>query len=249
MQGLLKTRSVYALVGAALLCGCQRMQTPSTLVPQGWFASPPPVPVGPAIVAPPVQDVTVMPPTVHIESGASCINPLFIPTASLNQDLVWEQIVDIVDNYFRIERENRVQLVGSVVTEGRIDTFPQVGATWLEPHRPDSDGIDNRNESTYQTIRRRAVVRVIPAQGGYNVDIAVHKELEDLPRPEHATAGSATFRHDSSLPSRLAENVLRTRFAKSWLPLGRDIAIEQLMLCEIQASVTGVPAIMVPRQQ
>jgi hypothetical protein len=233
MDFLPNLRSVYALLAAALLLGCHR-----------WHAQP----VGPTLMAPPVHDTTVIPPKINLPPGAACINPMFIPTANLNQDLVWEQIVDVVDNYFRIERENRVQLVGNVVTEGRLDTFPQVGATWLEPHLPDSDGIENRWESTYQTIRRRAVVRVIPERGGYLIDIAVYKELEDLPRPEHATAGASTFRHDSSMPSRLSEDVLRTRFSKSWLPLGRDIGIEQLMLCEIQATVTGTGGVMAPSQ-
>jgi len=126
-----------------------------------------------------------------------------------------------------------------VMTEGRIDTFPQIGATWLEPHRPDSVGRENRWESTLQTIRRRAVLRVIPEQGGYLVEVVVHKELEDLPRPEHSIASSSTFRHDNSLESRLSEGVLRTRLSKSWLPLGRDPAIEQQMLAEIRARVAG----------
>ena len=156
-----------------------------------------------------------------------------------NQDWAWEQIVDVVDDYFRIERENRVQLIGNVMTEGRIDTFPQIGATWLEPQRPDSVGRENRWESTLQTIRRRAVFRVIPEQGGYMVDVVVYKELEDLPRPEHSTVGAATFRHDNSLSSRLGEVVSPTRLSDHWLPLGRDQAVEQQMLAEIRARVAG----------
>jgi hypothetical protein len=37
--------------------------------------------------------------------------------------------VDAVDDYFRIEREERVRLIGGVLTEGRIDTFPITGST------------------------------------------------------------------------------------------------------------------------
>ena len=236
MKSLFKSRLACLLLGIVLLVGCRR-----------WHG-PPSAPVASALVAPPVHDTTVIPPKIKPPPGATCINPMFLPTANLNQDLVWEQIIDVVDNYFRIERENRVQLVGNVMTEGRIDTFPQVGATWLEPHLPDSDGIENRWQSTYQTIRRRAVVRVIPERGGYLIDIAVYKELEDLPRPEHASAGAATFRHDSSLPSRLSEGVLRTRFSKSWIQMGRDVAIEQQMLCEIQYGVTGAGGVLVPSQ-
>ncbi|NOY30287.1 MAG: hypothetical protein GXP28_08955, partial [Planctomycetes bacterium] len=71
------------------------------------------------------------------------------------------------------------------------------------------------------------------------VDVVVTKELEDLPRPEHSIASASTFRHDNSLESRLSEDVLRTRLSKSWLPLGRDLAIEQQMLAEIRARITG----------
>ena len=165
--------------------------------------------------------------------GAASANPIYIPIK--NQDWAWEQIVDVVDDYFRIERESRVQLVGNVVTEGRIDTFPQVGATVLEPHRPDSVGRHNRWESTLQTIRRRGLVRVIPEQGGYLIDLAVYKELEDLPYPENSTGGAATFRYDDSLPSRFKQEVSHTRLSEFWIPMGRDLDCEQQILAEIQA--------------
>ena len=163
---------------------------------------------------------------------------VFVPVAS--EELAWEQIVDVVDDYFRVERESRVQTVGNVVTEGRIDTFPQIGATWLEPHRPDSVGWENRWESTFQTIRRRAVLRVMPQPGGYLIEAVVNKELEDLPRPENSTAGAATFRNDNSLPSRLDEEVERTSLSENWIPQGRDPLLEQQMLAEIRAAVAGL---------
>ncbi|MGI9429774.1 MAG: hypothetical protein ACR2NM_14020 [Bythopirellula sp.] len=190
----------------------------------------------------PMQQATIVqPPGPQLQGqpmqGPACANPLFVPVG--NQDLAWEQIVDVVDDYFRVEREHRVQQVGNVITEGRIDTFPQVGATWLEPHRPDSVGWDNRWESTFQTIRRRAVLRVIPQQGGYLVEAVVNKELEDLPRPENSTAGAATFRNDNSLPSRANEAVSRTRYSPLWIPLGRDTWVEQALLAEIRERVTS----------
>jgi hypothetical protein len=122
--------------------------------------------------------------------GAGGPNQIHVPVA--NRDWTWEQIVDAVDDYFRVERERQVQLVGDVLTEGRIDTFPLIGATIIEPHRRDSVGRYNRWESTFQTIRRRAIVRVIPDASGYLIDVAVEKDIEDLPHPECATAGAAT---------------------------------------------------------
>ena len=237
MESLSGIRSVYALAITALAVGCQPIQTTPTASPPLLFAAPQPTPAGPALATPPLQNSTILQPSTGTPVGAVTANPVYIPVS--NQDWAWEQLVDVVDDYFRIERENRVQLIGNVMTEGRIDTFPQIGATWLEPHRPDSVGVENRWESTLQTIRRRAVLRVIPEQGGYLVETVVYKELEDLPRPEHSTAGASTFRHDNSLSSRLSEDVLRTRLSKNWLPLGRDTAVEQQLLAEIQARVAG----------
>jgi hypothetical protein len=182
----------------------------------------------------------ILQPQAAPAAGPVSANPIYIPVT--NQDWAWEQIVDVVDDYFRIEHESRVQLVGNIVTEGRIDTFPQVGATVVEPHRPDSVGSYNRWESTFQTIRRRGLVRVIPEQGGYLIDLAVYKELEDLPYPENATAGAATFRYDDSLPSRFHDEVSRTRLSELWIPLGRDTDCEQQMLSEIQARLSGSSA-------
>ena len=75
---------------------------------------------------------------------------------------------------------------------------------------------------------------MIPEKGGYLVDLAVFKELEDLPRPENATAGAATLRNDNALPSRFTEEVSRTRLSPRWIRLGRDPMVEQQILAEIR---------------
>jgi hypothetical protein len=49
------------------------------------------------------------------------------------------------------------------------------------------------------------------------------------------------FRSDTSLDSRLSEEVSRTRLSEQWVPLGRDCNIEQQMLAEIAARVAGGP--------
>ena len=99
----------------------------------------------------------------------------------IDRDVFWDQLVVVVDRYFDIEREDRVRLVDNMLTLGRIDTVPEAGATLLEPWRHDSVNFYERLESTYQTIRRRALVQVVPTENGYLVDVAVYKELEDLP--------------------------------------------------------------------
>jgi hypothetical protein len=176
-----------------------------------------------------------------------------------NHELVWDGVVDVVSEYFRIEREDPVRLLGGTLMEGRIDTFPKPGATLLEPWDHDSANSYERLESTLQSIRRYAVVKVIPAKnGGFWVDVAVFKELESVIQPEHATAGSAVFRNDTgpsnngsgnaaagdmSLNSTSPNATGLTRTGKTnqatsgitqgWIPQGRDTAAEQRIIGQI----------------
>ena len=177
------------------------------------------------------------PPVADLPEGQQ--NPLFIPVS--NHEAAWKEIVDVVDDYFRIAREEPVHAYGGVLTEGRIATRPISGATHLEPHRCDSVGRFNRWESTLQTIRRKANARVVPTAGGLLVEMIVEKELEDLPRPEHSTAGAATFRTDGSLRRSRTEPTNRSESSDTWIPLGRDPALEQRMLADIRDRLDVAP--------
>ncbi len=167
-------------------------------------------------------------------------NPVLLPIA--DHEVAWETVVDVVDDYFKIDREEPVRRLGDVVTEGRLDTFPAVGSTVFEPWRHDSANSYEKLESTLQSIRRRATVRVSPAGGGYEVDVAVYKELEDVARPMRSTAGSATFRNDSSL-TRVVDVVGEQPIHEDWIPMGRDTALEQRIIRQllVRAGVAGPP--------
>ena len=194
---------------------------------RGWIAAGPVVLAisgcasGPAWTGLPGQPIT-----------AYEANPMLVPCG--DHQLVWETVVDVVDDYFEIDREEPVRLVGSTLTEGRLETFPRVGATLLEPWRHDSASRYERLESTLQSMRRRAVVRVIPAERGYWIDVAVFKELEDVLRPEHATAGAATFRYDDSL-TRVVNPTLGQDVNAGWIQQGRDAALQQRILGHLQS--------------
>lgn len=169
-------------------------------------------------------------------------NPLKVPIN--NHDYAWDQIVDVVSDFFPIQREQRVLLTSEMWTEGKIETPYQSGATIFEPHRSDTVGAFNRWQSTLQTIRRRAIVRVIPEADGYLIDLRVDKELEDLPQPERATAGAATFRTDNSLSSRgRDEEISRIRYSPAWIALGRDVPLEQKMLAAIRDRMATAPRV------
>lgn len=171
-------------------------------------------------------------------------NPMFVP--AMDREFLWTQAVDAVDDYFRIEREERVRLIGGILTEGRIDTFPITGSTIFEPWRKDSTPGYEKVHATLQSIRRRGTMRVIPTEGGYLLDVMVHKELEDLDKPEHATAGGATLRHDGSIV-RQEGAAGRYSVTLGWIPLGRDMTLEQRILADLRArldlgGIAHVPA-------
>ena len=221
-----------------------------------------------AVVLPPDGSAPVvvpggspLPPGIAAPADAPIVGSTIVPQSSIvlppsDRDLVWDQIVDVVDDYFDIDQEERVKLIGGELTEGRIDTFPLTGATLLEPWRRDSVGFYERLESTMQSIRRRGFVRVIPNTNGtpgYLVDVTVIKELEDVPQPIKASAGAATFRYDTSLqrdtefdtdPNRIPGDPARPNGPRTptigWIPLGRDPLLEQQIVAKIQSRLGGV---------
>jgi hypothetical protein len=162
-----------------------------------------------------------------VEQPSLVSNPLFIPAG--DREFIWNQIVDEIDNYFVILREERVQQVSGILTEGSIVTRPRVGATYLEPWRPDSTTPYERTLATLQSIRRTARARVIPIEDGQLLDLTVLKELEHLERPAKATAGAVIARHDQSI---VREQVPPGMFTVTpgWISLGRDVALEQRIL-------------------
>jgi hypothetical protein len=159
----------------------------------------------------------------------------------MDRDFVWDQVVDVVDDYFRVEREERVRLVGDLLTEGRLDTYPRGGSTIFEPWNGDSADLYERWESTLQSIRRTALVRVIPAEAGFLVDVQVTKELEDVPRPETGAVSStnaSALRNDNAL-RRVTNPLAGPPPTIGWIPQGRDMALEQEILAHIQARLSN----------
>ncbi len=80
---------------------------------------------------------------------------------------------------------------------------------------------------------RTAHVQVTPVREGFWIDVAVLKELEDVARPAHASAGAATFRNDDSLV-RVVSPVGEQDVNKGWIGMGRDRALEQRILAQLQ---------------
>jgi len=153
-------------------------------------------------------------------------NPLFVATS--NEDAIWERTVDVIHEFhFGIARENRLSRV--------IETRYLTGASVFEPWHFDSVGVDNRLESTLQSIRRKVLVNVIPdEQGrGYLVSVEAFKETEDLPGIAANSVGAATFNENTPL-NRDLNPVVGQSSASGWIPLGRDLALENAILARLQ---------------
>ncbi len=169
----------------------------------------------------------------HATEAALVPNPLFLPVG--NPEIVWVQLLDVLDDDFRVQREDRVRVVGDLMLEGRIETFPTIGSTVLEPWRGDSTRGFERWHATLQSLRRRASVRVIPAEGGFLVDMTVHKELEFLNQPENATVEKVPLREDGPPSSRWDSVEPTAATTMGWIPVGRDVSLEQRLLRDLQA--------------
>ena len=162
-------------------------------------------------------------------------NPLDLPAGK--DQFVWSQVVDTIDDYFRIAREQPVQNSNGVVLDGRLETSYQIGASVLEPWRKDSTSGFERFQSTFQSIRRRAVVTLRPSAVGYVLEVVVQKELEDTDRSQLANEVTVSQRHDGTIVRQGGDQMDAPK-TLGWIPLGRDASLEQRLLHEIHGRIT-----------
>lgn len=158
-------------------------------------------------------------------------NPLAVPM--MDRWYLMDQISDEIDDYFKIYREQRIRVVDNVMSEGWIETHPQIGGTLLEPWKKDSTRGFEKAHATLQTVRRFAKVRVIPLGNSYSVDVKVFKELEDLPQPLGSAVTGPIMRHDNTLDID-NEELWGYQQTPGWIPMGRDFSLEQKILANIQ---------------
>jgi hypothetical protein len=164
------------------------------------------------------------PVSVSPSAAAAEQNPVFVAQGPMSYRKVYQHAIEVlVDFGFELLETNEY--------EGKIETLPRVAPGLLLPLKPGSPDAYERFLSTLQTYRHRAVVVVQPAGqlGGFFVHVTVYKELEDLPRPIRSTAGAANFRVDNNLERQFTV-VDPTVFESNWIPRGRDLEIEQVLL-------------------
>jgi hypothetical protein len=158
---------------------------------------------------------------VHV-AGSPCPNPVWLHGGPPYGE-VFERVLDVVSHYFEIVDSNRYS--------GQIETFPRIAPGLEQPWKPGSPDFAQRLLASFQTIRHRALVLITPAKnGGFFVDVKVFKELEDLARPTHATAGAASFRSDNTVERQYEVIDPSVYIDSRWIPLGRDFKLEQVIL-------------------
>ena len=149
-------------------------------------------------------------------------NPLFLPQGPEGYPQVFHQVLAAVNTYFPIARNN--------IYAGSIESEPVVTAGLWDIVRYDKYSVSELWESSLQTIRRTVVVNITPAtSGGYLIDFQVHKELEDYSGPKQAHAGGSMNRPEAPI-EKTYDVVDLPNVTKGWIPLGRDCAMEQLIL-------------------
>ncbi|MCA9113506.1 MAG: hypothetical protein KDA79_00355 [Planctomycetaceae bacterium] len=170
------------------------------------------------------------PATVPPEQLATAQSSSIVVNGS-HPEVIWERAIDVLHAYqFDIERENRL--------DGIIETGYQVGSGVLEPWRSDSVGLENRLESTLQSIRRRVLVSLSPAgsPGTTLITVEVLKEIEDMPGVAANSPGGATFQENSPLQRDL-NLVVGQSTPSGWIPSGRDLALEHNLLERLRTAM------------
>jgi hypothetical protein len=168
----------------------------------------------PLVVAP---DVTV---TVE--------NPVYIPLGPPSYGVVYEKVMEILSDYWEIDHCNSSRY------DGHISTVPRVAPGLERLLIPGSPDCEQRLYATLQSIRHFAQVHIkVANDGGFFVDVKVFKELEDVPRPTLPTAGAAAFRSDNTV-QRQYDVIDDTVQVTTWIPIGRDCKLEQVLLQRIK---------------
>ena len=184
-----------------------------------------------------IPKTTLSIPSIALGPQTQLANPINVNTQ--DSEFLWNQVVDTVEDYFRIKSEQRPTRDDQQWYAGLMETHPEVGATYFEPWRKDALEGYQRWQSTLQTIRRTATIRVIPTDQGFSIAVEVVKEIEDVDRSQYSSEGSAIARHDGSIV-RADSKLAGQPITLGWIRQENDSDLEQRILREILGRVSNV---------
>lgn len=151
-------------------------------------------------------------------------NPIFVGYGTDSYGTLFEKsVLALQESGFEIAETNRY--------DGRVETFPRTAPGLGQPWIPGSSDVYDRLLYTCQSYRHRASLKILPADNGkgFFIQVVVFRELEDLPRPTRSTTSAVIFRSENNI-DRKFEVVDPSVLESNWIPMGRDPALEQVIL-------------------
>lgn len=171
----------------------------------------------------------------------------------VDRDAFFDETLTVLrESDFRPQQLDRV--------EGVAIAGPSTGGRWFEFWRLDNQDPYQALENNLHTIRRLVIVRVSPASGPttqpevsgeifatpapadqlYRVGVTVEKSRYSAPDRQLTTAVGSMAIYSSRLPTE--EGLRNARAAgEHWVPLGRDQALEELLLARIADRAGQLP--------
>ena len=168
---------------------------------------------------------------VLVRPGPDAVeNPVLVspgvPTPEAYRE-VFEKTIDVLDDYF--------DLLPPDPYDGRIVTKPRIAPGYEQFWKTGNPDPRGRLLATFQTIRQTAMAEIRAGErGGYLVYVVVERELEDIPRPTQARIGNAVFQDMPTVDRQLDVVAGETSADRAWFKVGRDYALEQVILERIR---------------
>lgn len=156
-----------------------------------------------------------------------------------------------IDATLTVLRENDFRPQQVDRNEGLAIAGPSTSGQWFEFWRRDARGAYQSFESSLHTMRRLVIVRLTPADvspeaasqpdvksiaddGQYRLTVTVEKSRYSAPERQLTTAAGALAIYSSQMPTEEGLRNART-VGEHWIPLGRDVPLEQWFLEKFSA--------------
>jgi len=139
----------------------------------------------------------------------------------------------------RVLLEMHFDIVYPASKPGRIDTEHLTGANWFEFWRDDTVGSFQRLEASLHTTRRAVHVQVSPAPTGCQVSVKVDKERLNASGLSPSDISEVYDIFNPGKTSLARQDEFKESERHTWLPEGRDDALEQMLLERIQGLLGG----------
>jgi hypothetical protein len=178
-----------------------------------------------------------------LSGSIGCERPV-PPEAATSAPVYGEEIEPLWDAALSVLQKHEFQPDRQDRAAGVITTKPTTSRQWGEFWRQDVDPSDRYSmaEASLQTIQRQATVRFIKGSEGWRIEVQVDVSRLNMPESQVTTASSAIMAFSGTLPTNEGQTIKDPKLRKTWVPLGRDGAMEERLLDRILSSVARYAA-------